>query len=196
MTGLIRKLLLLAKSDQHRIKVKKEKVSLNEAATELVKEFELLNEHIKVCKQEDDAQVEIWGDADLVKQLLWIHMENAIKYSNDGDEITLRVWQDKKNAYISVSDKGVGIAKEDVPKIFDRFYRVDKSRNKEISGTGLGLSIAKWIVECHDGEIRVESIAGEGTTFIDCFKRYCLEDAKEAFLEKADEAVELVEEKN
>ena len=71
-----------------------------------------------------------------------------------------------------MKDNGVGIAEEDIQKIFDRFYRVDKSRNKEISGTGLGLAIAKWIVDSHDGEILVESKVGEGTTFINKFRLF------------------------
>jgi len=113
--------------------------------------------------------VEILADYDLLKQLLWIHGENALKYSADGGEVEVKVWKDKKFGYVSIRDNGIGIAEEDIPKIFDRFYRVDKSRNKEISGTGLGLAIAKWIVESHDGEIMVESKLGEGTVFTDRF---------------------------
>ena len=68
-----------------------------------------------------------------------------------------------------MTDHGAGIAKEDLDKIFDRFYRTDKSRNKEIAGTGLGLAIARWIIDCHGGEILVESEPGRGTVFTDRF---------------------------
>ena len=78
-----------------------------------------------------------------------------------------------------MKDNGVGIAEADVSKIFDRFYRVDKSRNKEISGTGLGLSIARWIMDSHDGEILVESKVGEGTVFTNKFRLYEPESGKE-----------------
>ena len=168
MSGLIGKLLLLAKSDQNRVTVIKERRSLDELATEVMKEFELLEYGCQLVYEKEDG-VEIWADAGLVKQLMWVHMENAVKYSPQGGTITLRVWKDKTRAYVSVQDTGIGIQTEDLPFIFDRFYRVDKSRNKEISGTGLGLPIAQWIMSSHEGEILVESSEEAGTTFTDCF---------------------------
>ncbi len=167
MSALIRQLLFLAKGDQSRLSLQKMPMTLNEAAAELVREMEMLAEGRKITLTEEDT-VDIFADPDLMKQLLWVHGENALKYS--GGDIELRVWKDKKYGYVSVKDEGAGIAEEDIPKIFDRFYRVDKSRSKEISGTGLGLAIAKWIVDSHDGEILVESKAGEGTTFINKFR--------------------------
>ncbi|MBQ3614759.1 MAG: HAMP domain-containing protein, partial [Anaerotignum sp.] len=171
MSTMIRQLLFLAKSDQSKLSLQKTKMSLNEVAEELVRDMEVLEVNRKITYTEEDA-VEILADYDLLKQLLWIHGENALKYSADGGEVEVKVWKDKKFGYVSIRDNGIGIAEEDIPKIFDRFYRVDKSRNKEISGTGLGLAIAKWIVESHDGEIMVESKPGEGTVFIDRFRLY------------------------
>ena len=171
MSTMIRQLLFLAKSDQSKLSLQKTKMSLNEVAEELVRDMEVLEVNRKITYTEEDA-VEILADYDLLKQLLWIHGENALKYSADGGEVEVKVWKDKKFGYVSIRDNGIGIAEEDIPKIFDRFYRVDKSRNKEISGTGLGLAIAKWIVESHDGEIMVESEPGEGTVFIDRFRLY------------------------
>ena len=168
MSTMIRQLLFLAKSDQSKLSLQKTKMSLNEVAEELVRDMEVLEVNRKITYTEEDA-VEILADYDLLKQLLWIHGENALKYSADGGEVEVKVWKDKKFGYVSIRDNGIGIAEEDIPKIFDRFYRVDKSRNKEISGTGLGLAIAKWIVESHDGEITVESKLGEGTVFTDRF---------------------------
>ena len=169
MSALIRQLLFLAKSDQNRLSLQKAPMSLNEVAAELVREMEVLDVGRKI-ELVEDGTVEITADYDLIKQLLWIHGENALKYSGDDGRIEVKVWKDKKYGYVSVKDNGVGIAEEDIPKIFDRFYRVDKSRNKEISGTGLGLAIAKWIVDSHDGEILVESKVGEGTVFTDKFR--------------------------
>lgn len=169
MSTLIRQLLFLAKSDQSKLTLQKERVSLNEVAAELVRDMEVLGLNRKITYIEEEP-VEIMADQDLLKQLLWIHGENALKYSSDGGEVQVKVWKDKKYGYVSVRDNGTGIAEEDIPKIFDRFYRADKSRNKEISGTGLGLAIAKWIVESHDGEITVESKLGEGTVFTDRFR--------------------------
>lgn len=163
MSALIQQLLFLAKGDQKKRNLQKTRVSLNEVATELVREMRLLDESRTITFLEGDT-AEISADYDLIKQLLWIYGENALKYSPDGGDVEVRVWTDESYGYVSVRDYGIGIAEEDIPKIFDRFYRVDKSRNKEISGTGLGLSIAKWIVDSHEGEILVESIVGEGTT--------------------------------
>ncbi len=168
MKELINNLLFLAKSDQNRMQAKKEKMYLNDVAQEIVKELEVIDtkHHISYEETEDVA---IFGDADLLKQLLWIHGENALKYTAKNGNIHVKVWKDKKYGYVSVQDDGIGIAKKEQSKIFDRFYREDKSRNKEISGTGLGLSIAKWIIQNHNGEILVESKQGEGATFIDKF---------------------------
>ena len=74
-----------------------------------------------------------------------------------------------------VKDHGIGISKGDIPHIWERFYRADKSRNKEVSGTGLGLAIARWIIDCHDGEVLVESKVGEGTIFTDKFRLFSAE---------------------
>lgn len=186
MSALIRQLLFLAKSDQNRLSLQKVRMSLNEVAAELVREMEVLDVHSKITLAEE-GQVEIFADYDLVKQLLWIHGENALKYSKDSGEVEIRVWKDKKFGYVSVKDNGVGIAAEDIPKIFDRFYRVDKSRNKEISGTGLGLAIAKWIVDSHDGEILVESKVGEGTVFTNKFRLLASEGKTETKLKQKKE---------
>lgn len=171
MKELIHNLLFLAKSDQNRMQAKKEKMCLNDVAQEIVKELEVIdtNHHISY---EGAEKVEILGDIDLLKQLLWIHGENALKYTAENGSIHVRVWKDKKYGYVSIKDDGIGISKKEQSKIFDRFYREDKSRNKEISGTGLGLSIAKWIIQSHNGEILVESKQGEGATFIDKIPLY------------------------
>lgn len=172
MSALIRKLLFLAKGDQNLMQVQKTQVSLNEIVGEAIKELEILGvEREVVFDQQNES--EIWADFDLIKQLLWIYLENALKYTKEGDTITLSVWKDKKYAYFSVGDSGVGIPEKDLNKIFDRFYRVDPSRNKGIFGTGLGLSIAKWIMESHNGQITVNSTKGEGTTFTNAFLLKC-----------------------
>lgn len=165
MSALIKQLLVLAKSDQNKLTIQKAEMSLNEVAGELVREMEMLSADKEIILQEED-RVQIIADYDLIKQLLWIHGENALKYSGEGGKIEVKVWKEEGFGYVSIKDNGPGIAEEDIPKIFDRFYRVDKSRNKGISGTGLGLAIARWIVERHDGEIIVESKIGEGTVFI------------------------------
>ncbi len=168
MSALIRQLLFLAKGDQNKLHIQKERVSLREIAAEFVREMALVQEGRSITLLAEE-EVEIFADDDLIKQLLWIHGENALKYSPADSEIAVRVWKDTEYGYVSVTDHGAGIAKEDLDKIFDRFYRTDKSRNKEIAGTGLGLAIARWIIDCHGGEILVESEPGRGTVFTDRF---------------------------
>jgi signal transduction histidine kinase len=108
------------------------------------------------------------GDVDRLKQLLLNLISNAIKYTLEGG--TVDVSLSKKNgwAYLKIADTGMGIPAEDLPYIFDRFYRVDKARARAQSGqggAGLGLAIAKWIAQAHGGNIDVTSKVGEGTTF-------------------------------
>jgi signal transduction histidine kinase len=111
-----------------------------------------------------EAEVLVSADEQKIKQLLVILLDNALTYSSK--PIRIEITEQQRDVTISVIDHGVGIPAEDLPHIFDRFYRVDKARARETGGTGLGLSIAKRIVDAHGGEIDVLSIDGEGTTFI------------------------------
>lgn len=104
----------------------------------------------------------IHADPNKIKQLLYILLDNARKYSDD--EVVMELGESASSCYFSISDKGMGIPKEDLDKIFDRFYRVDKARNRETGGAGLGLSIAKQIVDAHQGSIDFISAEGKGTT--------------------------------
>ena len=90
-------------------------------------------------------------------------MSNAVKYTPDGGKIEIHVGKSGKNVYVRVSDNGIGIPEKDLPRLFDRFYRVDKARSRESGGTGLGLSIAQEILKQHKGAIRIDSVYGEGT---------------------------------
>lgn len=169
MSQLIKKLLFLAKSEQNKITVQKEAFSLNELAKEIVKEIAITTEEKRNVVIEEKEIVEIYADSSMIKQLLWIHCENALKYTKQNNTIIFHIYKKGDYGCIDVEDNGVGMAEEDVTRIFDRFYRADKSRNKEIPGTGLGLSIAKWIAERNDGKISVKSELGKGTIFYNAF---------------------------
>ena len=168
MNVLIKQLIFLAKGDKNMLHTEMVPINLKDIAQEILQEIEIMEiDRIVTLNVKED--VTILGDADMLKQLMNIHLENAVKYSKDGSLIEIRVWKDEKNAYISIQDHGVGISADDQKMIFDRFYRADKSRNKEIPGNGLGLSIASWIAQAHNGTIQVESTPDEGSCFTDVF---------------------------
>lgn len=117
----------------------------------------------------DDEPILMKGDPEKIKQLVIIMLDNAIKYSKKPIEI--HVAKEFRHIKIQVVDQGIGIAKEDIPHLFDRFYRTDKARNRKHGGVGLGLSIAENIVNLHQGTIAVDSTPGEGTTITIRFPR-------------------------
>ena len=103
------------------------------------------------------------GDQERIEQVIMNIVSNAIKYTADGGIITMTAGISGKNVFVKISDNGVGIPEKDLPNLFERFYRVDKARSRATGGTGLGLSIAKEILNQHKGDIRIESVYGEGT---------------------------------
>jgi signal transduction histidine kinase len=105
------------------------------------------------------------GDPDRLKQLLLNLVSNGLKYTPEGGGVSLSLSRDDEWVRVDVVDTGIGIPAEDLPHIFDRFYRVDKARSRAMGGTGLGLSIAHWIAEAHGGQLSVVSEVGKGSTF-------------------------------
>lgn len=164
MTRLIGDLLLLARADTGGLPLEREPVELDNVLFEVYRQVCRLAREVEVKLVEVD-QVCVMGDADRLKQLLLILVDNATKYTPEGGVVSLSLSRQDGWAHLSVTDTGVGIPPEDLPHIFDRFYRVDKARSRAQGGSGLGLSIAKWIAQAHGGGIDVTSEVGEGTTF-------------------------------
>ena len=106
------------------------------------------------------------GDRERIEQVITNIVSNAVKYTPDGGKIDMLVGTSGKNVFVRVTDNGIGIPEKDLPRLFDRFYRVDKARSRESGGTGLGLSIAQEILNQHKGRIEISSEYGKGTSVL------------------------------
>ncbi|MDK1030106.1 MAG: ATP-binding protein [Anaerolineae bacterium] len=166
MTRLVGGLLLLAQAESGSESLSMKPVALDTLLLEVFQEMNVLaGERVKLRLSEID-QVQINGDRDRLKQMLLNLVGNAIQYTPKGGEVFLSLSTISEQARLIIRDTGPGIAPEDLPHIFERFYRAEKSRTRDTStGFGLGLSIAHWIVEKHNGHIEVESEEGQGSTF-------------------------------
>ena len=111
----------------------------------------------------DDLPV-ISADEHRLQEVIYNLLDNAVKYSQPEGRIDLRATRDGDFVRVAISDQGIGVPARDLPRIFERFYRADKARSRELGGTGLGLSIVKHIVELHGGRVEAESALGQGTT--------------------------------
>jgi signal transduction histidine kinase len=106
------------------------------------------------------------GDRDRLTDLVTNLFSNAIQYNRQGGHMKVEVWSDGADACVRVCDTGTGIGEDDLPRVFDRFYRADRARSAESGGAGLGLAIAKWIVDAHGGRIACRSALGQGTEVV------------------------------
>ncbi len=166
MEALVEDLLILAALESKEGKVIWEDVNLKKLAEEVV-------QNLKEFADEKSVTVEVKipdnfhcrCDGHKISILLKNLVENAIKYNREGGKVWIKAYRSEKYTVLEVSDTGIGIPKKHLPFIFERFYRVDKSRSREIRGTGLGLSIVKHIALIHGGKVEVESEPGEGSTF-------------------------------
>jgi heavy metal sensor kinase len=161
MSRMVADLLLLTQADAG-IELDKKPVELDTLLLEVYRQGQLMADGVEVKLGHEDQAV-VMGDADRLKQLLLNLVDNAIKYTSAGGEVRLSLYHEQGWVRVAVSDTGMGIPPEDLPHIFERFYRTDKARRR--GGTGLGLSIAKWIAEAHGGHLTVESKVGKGSTF-------------------------------
>lgn len=164
LSRLVKELLTLAKVDAG-LKLSLEPLELYPALEEIVRKSRFLVKGQNFAVEIKEAKgVYINGDRDYFQQLLLIFFDNAFKYTPPHKEVLFKVKIVENWVSLLIEDEGVGIPAQDIPHLFERFYRSDKSRTGE--GTGLGLAIAQWIVKEHQGKIEVQSIVGEGTKFI------------------------------
>ncbi|MFP5501648.1 MAG: sensor histidine kinase [Candidatus Sericytochromatia bacterium] len=163
LTRLVNELLELARVGEGRQAMVKQRVDLARVAREVAAQFEAVAPRVRF--REAVGQTVVMGDPDRLKQVLINLVDNAVRATREGGEVTLDVAQEGDRACLTVTDSGCGMAPEVLARIFDRFYRVDDARDRGHGGTGLGLSITRAIVAAHDGTIDAQSRLSEGTSF-------------------------------
>ena len=172
MQHLVEQLLFLARGDSNRQKLEKKKLLLNSILREVYEESLMIDERHRY-RFEESGEAVILGDGDMIKQSARILVDNAAKYTKEGEEIVLRAGIGTDGApFYSIQDDGIGMSQPDMEHAFDRFYRADAVRGSKTGGTGLGLSIAKWIVDQHGGYYEVVSRQELGTRFTVIFPEH------------------------
>jgi heavy metal sensor kinase len=168
LTRIVENLFILAGQPVDKQSMTKVPVNLNEIVLECLRAAQVLaiQKGLRMELAGVLPDVEFAGDDELLKRMLLNLLDNAVKYTDAGGEIKVQLGSQNGTVRIVVKDSGIGIPLPDQPRIFDRFYRVDKTRSRALGGAGLGLSIAKWIVEAHEGELTVESTPSSGSAFI------------------------------
>ena len=167
MARIVTDLLTLSRLDYGRMELRMTRFSLSALLHKVADAMKFTAEDSghELTVDAPDSLPEITGDRERIEQVVVNILSNAVKYTSSGGHIRLAACEGEKNTVrITVQDDGIGIPAEDVPRLFERFYRVDKARSRAAGGTGLGLAIAKEIVEKHGGHIELESEYGKGTT--------------------------------
>ena len=168
LTRLINDILSISKLESGQDEVSIERLRLDKMAYDVA---DMLSIHagekeVTINCHLNKEPVMIMGNSDRIEQMLINLIENGIKYNKPGGSVTVQVFSNGMEANVAISDTGIGIAEENLPRLFERFYRVDKGRSRQMGGTGLGLAIVKHIVRSMNGEIEVHSKLGEGTEFL------------------------------
>lgn len=169
---LINDIIKLSELDSTDLEVPFSKVNLNVAAEKCVSALEVNAEkHNVTLVETGESNCYIYGNIELINEIIYNLTDNAIRYNNEGGTVKVFVYSNEDKVILEVKDNGIGIPKEHQDRIFERFYRVDKSRSKLTGGTGLGLAIVKHIVAKHDAKIEIESEVGKGTIIKVIFKK-------------------------
>jgi signal transduction histidine kinase len=165
LARLVSNLDRLARLEDENAGLRLSEVDLTAAAEKAVRSFEAERMKKKIQVSVSGPPVKIAADADQISRVFVNLFSNALKYTPEGGAVRVTLSEDEKNAAVEVSDTGTGIAREDLPYIFERFYRTDRSRSSRSGGAGIGLAIVKAIVEMHHGTISARSAVGKGTVF-------------------------------
>ena len=167
MTRIVQDLLTLSKIDYGKMEMNISRFPFLKAVQNVYDAAKLnaeQNHHHTMTLHCEGQIPDVNGDRERIEQVITNIVSNAVKYTPDGGHIDMSVGTDGPNVFVRVTDNGIGIPEKDLPRLFDRFYRVDKARSRESGGTGLGLSIAQEILNQHKGKIEISSVYGEGTS--------------------------------
>lgn len=166
MKSLVQEMLELSRAEQVEIDFRNQVTNIQEVVNQVFSNFEMIHPDFNFSLDDDLRHaVYVAMFRDHLEQVLIILLDNAVKYSQTRKEIHVSLSEDARDAQVSVQDFGEGIAPENIDRVFNRFYRVDKARSREKGGNGLGLSIAKRLIEGYNGKIEVESVPGHGSIF-------------------------------
>ncbi|AGL00134.1 signal transduction histidine kinase [Desulfoscipio gibsoniae DSM 7213] len=165
MKDLVEQLLFLARGDNDSMQLSMEEINLSELVAEIMRETVMIDPNHEF-KSKTDSNVYTIGDIQLIKQAIRIFIDNSVKYTPYDGAISVTTSRDGDYAKVVVQDTGIGIPPQDIPHVFDRFFRADDSRARKTGGTGLGLSIAKWIIDRHRGTVEILSRKDIGTRII------------------------------
>lgn len=173
-TDLINQLLWLARADEETHPIELTAIELTALLEDVVSEAKILasSKEIMVSIELPESPVRAEVDEPSFRRMLLILIDNAIKYTAQGGAVGIRLTKDAGEAAIAIRDTGVGIPADELPFVFDRFWRADKVRSRDAGGTGLGLAIAREIVESHNAQLTAESTVGQGSTFTVRLRRY------------------------
>jgi len=167
LARLVRSMLDLSKIDSGDMKISLERFDLSKTVTNALLTFEQRIEEKNIDIQGLDQMKPLYvrGDPDLIHQVAYNLIENAVKFANPDGYIRVNVFSRERVAYVRIANSGIGIPSEDLPRIFERFYKTDKSRSHDKTGVGLGLYIVKTIIALHKGDIEVRSSEGSYCEF-------------------------------
>ncbi|MBE6777784.1 MAG: HAMP domain-containing histidine kinase [Ruminococcaceae bacterium] len=167
LSRIVRSMLELSRIDSGDVHLNKVRIDLTDVVCSVLvsSEQRIEQKHLRITGMEDCARVELDGDRDLISQVMYNLLDNAIKFTDEGGEIDIRLRSTPGRAECVIRNTGAGIPPHEMPQIFERFYKSDRSRSLDKNGTGLGLYIVKSVIALHGGEVTVRSVEGEFTEF-------------------------------
>ncbi len=165
LSYLVGQMLTLARADSGGASFEREPVDMSALAEDITRRMKLLAADKEISLDaHTNGTATVYGDHQRLGELLLILLDNSIKYTDRGGKVDVTVAEENRHVQVSVADNGRGIPPDALPQVFERFYRADKARSREMGGSGLGLAIARWIADGHNGRLGIKSVPEQGTT--------------------------------